>query len=127
MNKDLIKEIVEDFINAYNQFDIDRMVSYVHPEIEFRNISAGEVTHAIKGVEGFKLQAREASYYFTERRQIITRLLIEEQKAEAFVDYSGTLAVDLPNGLHEGDKIEMQGKSVFTFEDGKILRLEDIS
>ena len=127
MNKDLIKEIVEDFINAYNQFDIDRMVSYVHPEIEFRNISEGEVTHAIKGVEGFKLQAREASYYFSERRQTITRLLIEEQKAEAFVDYSGTLAVDLPNGLQEGDKIEMQGKSVFTFEDGKILRLEDIS
>jgi hypothetical protein len=127
MNKDLIKEIVEDFINAYNQFDIDRMVSYVHPEIEFRNISEGEVTHAIKGVEGFKLQAREAGYYFTERRQTITRLLIEEQKAEAFVDYSGTLAVDLPNGLQEGDKIEMQGKSVFTFEDGKILRLEDIS
>ena len=103
------------------------MVSYVHPEIEFRNISEGEVTHAIKGVEGFKLQAREAGYYFTERRQTITRLLIEEQKAEAFVDYSGTLAVDLPNGLQEGDKIEMQGKSVFTFEDGKILRLEDIS
>ena len=127
MNKDLIKEIVEDFINAYNQFDIDRMVSYVHPEIEFRNISEGEVTHAIKGVEGFKLQAREAGYYFTERRQTINRLLIEEQKAEAFVDYSGTLAVDLPNGLQEGDKIEMQGKSVFTFEDGKILRLEDIS
>ena len=96
MNKDLIKEIVEDFINAYNQFDIDRMVSYVHPEIEFRNISEGEVTHAIKGVEGFKLQAREAGYYFTERRQTITRLLIEEQKAEAFVDYSGTLAAGLP-------------------------------
>ena len=33
MNKDLIKEIVEDFINAYNQFDVDRMVSYVHPEM----------------------------------------------------------------------------------------------
>lgn len=43
------------------------------------------------------------------------------------IDYSATLATDLPNGLKKGHKIELKGKSIFKFLDNKIIELIDIS
>lgn len=122
-----MQQIIEDYIAAYNRFDVEGMIRYLHPEIEFRNTAGGEVTHAIKGIEGFKLQASEAVHYFSQREQRITALSFNGNQAEATIDYTGTLAVDLPNGLNAGDKLELQGRSLFTFDEGQIIRLEDSS
>ena len=119
--------IIEEYITAYNQFDVEGMIRNIHPDIEFRNIVDGEVTHAIKGIEGFKLQAEEATHYFSERSQNITAFTFNGNEAEAAIDYTGTLAVDLPNGLMEGEQLTLQGKSLFTFEGDKIVRIEDHS
>ena len=122
-----MQQIIEDYIAAYNRFDVDGMTRHLHPEIEFRNIVGGEVTHAIMGIQGFKLQAHEATHYFTQREQRITGLTINGNQAEATIDYTGTLAVDLPNGLQAGEKLELQGRSQFTFAGNQIIRIEDYS
>jgi ketosteroid isomerase-like protein len=122
-----MQQIIEDYIAAYNRFDVEGMTRHLHPDIEFRNIAGGEVTHAIMGIEGFKLQAQEAIHYFTQREQRITALVINGNHAEATIDYTGTLAVDLPNGLQAGEQLQLQGRSLFTFEEGQIIRIEDSS
>ena len=127
MNSSEMQQIIEDYIAAYNQFDVEGMTRHLHSNIEFRNIVGGEVTHSIMGIQGFKLQAHEATHYFTQREQRITGLTINGNQAEATIDYIGTLAVDLPNGLNAGEKLELQGRSLFTFEEGRIIRIEDSS
>lgn len=48
-------------------------------------------------------------------------------KVEIQIDYEATLAVDLPNGLKAGSKIQLKGKSIFGFLEEKISLIEDYS
>lgn len=36
-----------------------------------------------------------------------------DDKVEVGVDYIGTLATDLPDGLKAGEKLKLKGKSIF--------------
>ena len=127
MPKPDIQQTIENYIKAYNNFDIEGMLVQLHPEVEFENIANGEVTLSLKGIEAFKKQAEEAAKYFTQREQKITELAITNNTAEAQIDYSAILAINLPNGMQAGDELELKGKSVFTFKDGKIIKLQDYS
>ncbi|WP_242928257.1 nuclear transport factor 2 family protein [Pontibacter vulgaris] len=127
MDKVTVQGIIEDYIYAYNIFNVEDMLANMAPDIEFESITNGEVTLEIKGIENFRSQAEAATNYFTKRKQTITSLSIRGNTAEAVIDYEAKLAIDLPNGLKAGDKLELKGKSVFTFEDGKIMRLQDYS
>jgi hypothetical protein len=64
--------------------------------------------------------------FFSERRQTITGIQIDDNEAAIQVSYFGLVAQDLPNGWKAGDKIEMTGKSIFRFQDGKIRSITDI-
>ncbi|MFD2246346.1 nuclear transport factor 2 family protein [Pontibacter ruber] len=127
MENSEIRTIIERYTEAYNSFDVEGMMEYMHPEIVFENISDGEATLTLNGTDSFRAQAQEAAGYFSERQQRITNLEVQGDKAVVEVDYAAVLAIDLPNGLKAGDKLELQGKSVFTFKDGKIIRLQDFS
>jgi hypothetical protein len=127
MENELLQQRIEAYIKAYNNFDVDGMLSTLHPEIEFKNITSGEVTLTIKGLEAFKAQAEQAISLFTQRKQTITCISFDNQQAEVQIDYQGILAVDLPNGLKAGNTLELKGKSVFLFEDNLICYIEDIS
>lgn len=121
------KQIIEDYINAYNNFDVERMLANLHDDIEFKNISNGEVNLTLKGVSDFKAQAEQTKNLFTQREQKITGITFEDDLAEVKIDYCGVLAIDLPNGLKAEDKIELKGKSIFLFADEKIIEITDIS
>jgi ketosteroid isomerase-like protein len=127
MGEKEMRQMIEGFVAAYNDFDVAGMTRHLHPDIEFRNISGGETTHATTGIAAFTQQAQAATQYFSERQQQITGITFQDNTATVFIDYSATLAVDLPDGLKAGDKINLQGKSVFSFADHKIIRLEDYS
>jgi ketosteroid isomerase-like protein len=122
-----IQQTIENYIKAYNNIDVEGMLVQLHPEVEFENIAKGKVKLSLKGIEAFKKQAEEAAKYFTQREQKITELAITNNTAEAQIDYSAILAINLPNGMQAGDKLELKGKSVFTFKDDKIIKLQDYS
>jgi len=127
MSNSAIQQTIENYIKAYNNFDVAGMLLQLHPEVEFENITNGEVTTNLKGSVAFRRQAEEATNYFTQREQKIAKLTIADNTAEVQIDYSAILALDLPNGLKAGDKLELKGRSVFTFKEGKIIRLQDYS
>ncbi|AKD03492.1 nuclear transport factor 2 family protein [Pontibacter korlensis] len=126
-NEERQRQIIENYIQAYNAFDVDGMVKNLHPDIVFENITDGITNLKIQGVSAFKLQAEQAMTFFLEREQRIGSIDHKEDMAEVAIEYSGTVAVDLPNGLSAGDKLTLEGKSSFYFEGGKIIRLQDIS
>ena len=127
MEKQAIQASIEAYIKAYNTFDIEGMLTQLHSQIEFKNSSNGQVTLALQGLEAFRTQAQQATQFFKQRKQTITNINFTPTQTEVAIDYEGVLAVDLPNGLKAGDKLELKGKSIFRFEDNKIILLEDIS
>jgi hypothetical protein len=121
------QQIVENYIQAYNSFDIEDMLKDMHENIRFENITNGEVTLYVNGVKELRKQALLGFDYFNQRSQRITKWQCKEDQVEIDVDYDAVLAVDLPNGLKAGDKLELRGKSLFKFKDSKIIEILDIS
>lgn len=121
------EEIIKNYITAYNTFDVAGMLTVLHPEIEFINISNGETNLTLNGLVSFKTQAEEACRLFKVRHQEIISIFYGDNHVEVDIHYSGVFAIDLPNGAKAGDGIEMKGKSVFQFHDGLIVKLVDMS
>ncbi|MFD1188501.1 nuclear transport factor 2 family protein [Pontibacter rugosus] len=128
MSRDLHKrQAIENYIKAYNAFDVAGMVQGFDANVVFENISEGEVNLKTEGIAAFKQQAEQAKLYFKEREQQVDSITIIGETVEASINYRGVLAVDFPNGMKAGDVLQLQGKSIFYFEAGKIVKLQDIS
>jgi ketosteroid isomerase-like protein len=127
MRYDIYQKIIENYIDAYNSFDIDRMLSHMHDDIKFENISNGEINLTTNGIAELRNQAEQAKGLFKERKQKITDIKFNEDQVEVKIDYRGILAVDFSDELKAGDIIELKGSSVFRFKDNKVVELKDIS
>ena len=127
MSDDTRKIIIENYITSYNNFEIENMLKDLDENIVFRNIANGEVNLTTKGIAEFKAQAEQAKNLFSQREQKIIGLRFRTDEVEAEIFYNGTIAVDFPNGLKSGSKIELGGKSIFRFAGDKIIEIEDIS
>ncbi|MFS0556551.1 nuclear transport factor 2 family protein [Brevibacillus sp. 179-C9.3 HS] len=127
MTNEAVKEIIENYVQAYNSFDVDGIVKRLHTDIVFRNFSNGELDTETRGIEAFRELAEKSANMFSSRRQVMIDYKAMDDKVEVQIDYEGTLAIDLPNGLKAGDTIQLQGKSIFQMKAGKISLIEDYS
>lgn len=119
--------IIRNYIDAYNRFDVEGMLRDFHPDIVFENVSGGEVNMSLLGISAFRQQAEGATQVFSEREQQVEDITFSGDTAEVRIRYRGTLAVDIPEGPQRGERIELEGRSLFQFEGDKVLRLTDIS
>ncbi|UXY15446.1 nuclear transport factor 2 family protein [Chitiniphilus purpureus] len=122
-----IREIVDRYIDAYNRKDIDGMLLTVHPQVEFKNISADVVNAHTQGVDELRALARQSLPLFAERNQSIRVFEVDGATATALIDFHAVVAADLPNGLKKGQVLDIPGRSEFEFQDGMIARITDIS
>lgn len=127
MENKAVHAAIERYINAYNNFDVEGMLTVLHPEIEFKNITAGEVTLCIQGLAAFKSQAETVLPFFSSRKQTITGVQNDDEQTEVLIAYNAILAIDLPNGLKAGQQLELNGKSIFKLNDDLIISIADIS
>lgn len=121
---------VRRYIAAYNAFDLEGMLEGLHPDVVFRNISDGAVTHETAGLEAFRAQAKAATGLFAERSQTIASVTEADDPAGGLrvgIAYAATLASDLPGGMKAGDRITLTGESLFGFRDGRIALIVDRS
>lgn len=125
--KEQQKLIIENYIQSYNEFDIKGMIKNLDQNVVFENISNGKVDLRKEGIIAFEEQAESAKQYFKERKQTIESWNFNDQKVTIKIDYKATLAIDLPNGLKEGDTLELKGQSEFEFDDLKIKSIRDKS
>lgn len=120
-------ELINRYIEAYNTFDIDAMMNTLHPDIEFKNISNGEINASTQGIEAFRALAEQSKNLFRSRKQTIISVETTEIQTCVNVTFEAIIAIDLPNGLKAGDTLKLTGRSEFTFRDGKIVSISDIS
>ena len=118
-------QLIERYIEAYNTFDIETMISTLHPDIVFQNISNGEINAETHGIEAFRTLAEQSKGLFTSRKQTITHIETNESQTRIDVTFEAILAIDLPNGLKAGELLQLQGSSEFSFRDGKIVSIVD--
>ena len=122
------EKIIRDYIEGYNQFDVDKMVANFDANITFENIQNGEVNMSLNGLTAFLRQAEQAKSYFEKRNQNIISIRHAGDETEIDIEYIAVLAKDFPNGLKRGQRLQVVGKSVFRFSaDNKVIKLTDIS
>jgi len=120
-----MQRTVDDYIRAYNARDVEGMLEHLDPEISFRNVSRGEVTLEAQGIEAFRATAEQAREVFSSRSMTPLGYHFGDDVTSVLVDFSGVLAVDLPDGPAAGETLRLRGESIFTFRDERIVAIED--
>jgi len=120
-----MQQAVDAYIHAYNAMDVAGMLAQLDPEVTFRNLSKGEVTVEAQGLEAFRELAEQALAIFTSRRMTALGYHFGDEVTSVLVDFSGVLAVALPEGPAAGETLTLRGESVFSFRDGQIVAIED--
>ncbi len=117
--------VIEQYIDAYNRFDVDGMLAQLTPDVLFENVSDGQVTAACSGIAEFRELAEQSKALFSERRQTVTGLEFRLALVRAGIAWCGVFAVDVPDGPAAGTAVELQGESEFEFRGGRISRIVD--
>ena len=119
--------LIEQFIDAYNRFDVDGMLARLTPDVLFENVADGQVTAAASGIDEFRQLAEQSKALFSERKQTITALKFRPASVVASIAWRGVFAIDVPNGPTAGTVIELEGESEFEFAGGRLSRIVDRS
>ncbi len=122
-----MRDLIHQYIAAYNAKDVSGMLMLLHDVIVFENISSSSGITATSGKAEFETLARQSLNVFSSRQQRIRSLTLGERTAAAEIEYEGTLAMDMPSGLQAGETLQLRGVTVFAFSDGKISRISDYS
>lgn len=122
-----MRTLIDRYIDAYNRIDIDGMLLTLHPAIVFENIGGGTLNLRVQGIPEFERLARSTAPLFSARRQIITAYSQVGDSATAHIQFDGTFALDLPNGVRAGQSISMPGRSEFRMHDGLLIYIADHS
>ncbi|MET3129057.1 hypothetical protein ABID42_004179 [Arcicella rosea] len=121
------EKIIENYIEGYNQFDVNKMIIAFADKMVFENIQNGEINMTLNGLTQFREQAEQAKAYFSQRKQTIKSFKHTVITTEIEIDYDAILGMDFPNGMKKGQHLNLTGKSIFEFEGNKIIKLVDIS
>jgi len=119
--------VIQQYIAAYNAFDVEGMLNLLSPEVRFENWSGGQLTAAASGIEEFRQLAELAKTMFSEREQRITAVKQGADSVIVSIGYRGQLAVDIPDGPPAGTVLDMNGESEFAFDGRLISRIVDRS
>ncbi len=125
--KNTYKHMIESYISAYNNFDIAGMVKSLDPKIVFENYTNGKLTHCTNGLKEFKKLAMTGFEYFSSRSQTVISWDLSENYILLNIKYRGVAKINFPTGVKADEKIEFDGKSEFTFNENKIIRIVDKS
>ena len=120
------ESIIGDYIQCYNHFDVPGMVKNFDQEIVFRNIQNGKETMTLTGLPAFVAQAQQVLPLFSTRKQTLISLVHKDDTTEVEITYEATWALDFPGVAKKGDRMELKGRSIFKFREGKIISLTDI-
>jgi len=122
-----MKEIIDEYINAYNKFDENGLIKNLHKNVKFKNIVNEKVNLQLTGKHAFKKQVKQAATLFKKREMKIIEQTINGNIVENKIHFSGVFAVDIPHGPNVDETIEFEAKSLFKFRGGKIILIEDIN
>jgi hypothetical protein len=120
-------QVIQNYIAAYNAFDVEGMLKLLSPEVRFENWSGAQLTIKASGIEEFRQLAEQAKTMFSEREQSITAFKQSADSVTVSIAYRGQLAVDIPDGPRAGTVLDLNGESEFAFDGRLISKIVDRS
>ena len=96
------------------------MLSLFHPEIIFKNLSAGEITAEAVGIDQFRQMAEQVKDPVFESATGSNRLQLRQGHCLVDIDYEGVLAVYFSNGMKAGKTIKLEKQLEFECKDEKM-------
>lgn len=120
-------DIINRYIQSYNDRDIEGMLDCVTEDVVFENISNASQSMRLEGREQMGDVARLSGNAFSYRRQRLISLVVGAGKAAAEIEFEGKAAVDLPNGIKAGETVKIRGASFFEFRGRLLSRIADYS
>ena len=130
MDKEHIEQsvkLINDYILAYNRFDIKAISALLTDDVEYKKISHGELTNSTDGIVEFSLLQEQSKAMFSKREQKILNINLGTNTANVDIEFNATLAVGTVDGLKAGQEISFKGTTSFNFKDGKIAKIHDVS
>lgn len=115
------------YLAAYNALNVEGMLACLHDDVVFRNVSAGETSVETRGKAQFSELARVGAAAFRARRQSVRSHMAMSDRAMLAIDFTATVAADLPNGWKAGQDLAFAGTSYFELRDGAIALIVDES
>jgi len=122
-----METLIRQYITAYNDMDVQAMLTLMHDVIVFENVSNATGTTTISGKTDFEKLAWQSLGVFISREQRIRSLTLGDRTAAVEIEFSAILAVDLPTGPKAGEAMLLRGVTMFAFSDQKISRISDYS
>lgn len=121
------EELIKIYMNGYNTFNMKKMLSPLHSKITFENHVKGELKMKLEGIKAFKKQALKGYDMFSKRKQEILSIEHKEDHSVAVINYSATVKADFGDQMKKGEVMNMTAKSMYSFQDDRISRIEDHS
>lgn len=118
---------VKAYVDHYNRQDIDGMLEQVADDVVFENISNSGGSMTLQGIDAMRQVTELGIQAFSYRRQRIVNLIEGDNKVAAEVVFTGMAALNLPNGIKQGETVELRGVTIFEFRNGKLSRVADYS
>ncbi len=101
------RQIIEAYIGAYNNFDIEGMLKHLHEGLGFENISEDAVNMRLEGKAAFKAQVEAARDSLKSREQNIRSWNFDGEIVSIDIGYEAVLALNFPNGYLENNQVEI--------------------
>ncbi|MDS9469642.1 nuclear transport factor 2 family protein [Paracoccus sp. MBLB3053] len=122
-----LPDVIQAYIIAYNDKDVEGMLACLSDNVSFRNISGGQVTAEASDKQCLAEMARFGVSAFETRLQTITNAITVADTTLVEIAYSAVVAKDLPNGWKAGQELAFSGASSFRIVDGEIVSIVDES
>ena len=113
------KAIIEDYIQAYNNLEPEKMLEHLHDEIVYTNSFLDSVDTHTHGKLAFKKQAESIISDFVVRRMTIVGWTFSSAKVAVDIEYDVILSSAEAIILEE-QYVDMSGFIEFWFRGGKI-------
>ncbi|TFC75862.1 nuclear transport factor 2 family protein [Cryobacterium sp. TMS1-20-1] len=115
-------EVVDDYIDAYNAFDVDRIGRLLADDIYLTHKNRGFLTEGKDPV----IELYRGTPSVIPDRALVDRTMVTTDGTRVIVQhtFTGTPTVDLTFGP-AGEKFSIFLATVFTIEDGKVTKYED--
>jgi hypothetical protein len=121
------EHVIQKYIDAYNAFDVDGMLTLLSPDVRFENWSGVHLTAEAYGIDEFRQLAEQSKTIFSEREQRITAIKQSVESVIVSIAYRGQLDVDIPDGPRAGTVLTLNGESEFAFQGRLISKIVDRS
>jgi ketosteroid isomerase-like protein len=119
--------LIRRYVERFNASDVDGMLDCCWEDVVFETVSNPGGAMRFTGKAEMREVIAATTLAFSKRRQEITAILVDGERAAAETVFSGVAAADLGGGVQAGEHVVIRGATLFESRGGRLCRICDYS